>query len=572
MSASMQGPVEAALAAIAQESVPPGRTMAVTAAGRVLVVGPARHAVSAARALAQRSRVTVLVTDQSEASRVGRGDQAGPFPVHIGKPARLNGHFGAWGLTVRETGAELHADAVLDLSRGPALIPTPELRTGYVRCDPRNRAELEIALNAVADSDGEFQHPLYVETRSELCAHSRSRIQGCTRCLELCPPGALNPAGDHVSLDPYVCAGCGACTAACPTGALRFDWPNEETFLRGLRSGLRAWADASDVVPTVVFHGYGFGVDLLEAVAAQAGRLPGHVLPCLSGAVAGVSAEALWMTLAWGAGDIVCVADPARPDTHGPLAVQIEIANTITGALGYGTRVSQSVTGDPDELLPVLANAPDGRPWPVAEFLSLGERRAGGLQAMRHLCVHAPAKPETIPLPAGAPFGTVKVDPEACTLCLACVGACPTGALQDNPDVPQLGFQEDACIQCGLCSRTCPEQAISLQARFVPEAQAGARRVLQEEQPFACISCGQPFGVRQSIERTLERLAGHPMMTADPRLVRRVKMCADCRVVDQFRDPLGSQVNPRPRVRTTDDYRSGIGSPGRDASSDGKDE
>lgn len=568
----MQEPVEAALAAIAQESVPPGRTMTVEASGRVLVVGPARHAVFAARALADRRQVTVLLTDQSEHSQGGREDQAESFAVHIGKPAQLKGHFGAWRLTVRETGAELHADSVLDLSRNPALIPAPELRVGYVRCDPRNRAELETALDAVANCDGEFQHPLYVETRSELCAHSRSQIQGCTRCLDLCPPGALSPAGDHVSLDPHVCAGCGACTAACPTGALRFDQPNEESSLRGLQSGLRAWTDVSEVAPTVVFHGVGFGVDLLEAAAAPVGRLPLHVLPRLSGAVAGVSAETLWMALAWGAGHIVCVADPARSDTHGPLAVQLEIANTFTSALGYGARASQTVTGDPDELFSVLVNARDGRPWPVAEFLSLGERRDGGLQAMRHLGVHSPAKPETIPLPAAAPFGTVRVDPKACTLCLACVGACPTGALQDNPDAPQLSFQEDACIQCGLCRATCPEQAISLQSRFVLETPAGARKILHEEEPFACVSCGKPFGVRQSIERTMERLSAHPMMMAHPRLAQRIKMCADCRVVDEFRVPLGFQGKPRPRVRTTDDYRSGVGSSGRDASLDGNDE
>ena len=77
-----------------------------------------------------------------------------------------------------------------------------------------------------------------------------------------------------------------------------------------------------------------------------------------------------------------------------------------------------------------------------------------------------------MPLPAGAPFGRVVVDVAGCTLCLACVGACPTGALVDNPERPQLSFVEDACVQCGLCQSTCPESVIRLEPRlnFADEA------------------------------------------------------------------------------------------------------
>ena len=53
----------------------------------------------------------------------------------------------------------------------------------------------------------------------------------------------------------------------------------------------------------------------------------------------------------------------------------------------------------------------------------------------------APAPADVVPLPEGAPFGRVVVDTEGCTLCLACVGACPTGALLDHPDRPGLRYQ-----------------------------------------------------------------------------------------------------------------------------------
>ena len=559
MVTATRSPLDAALSAWAQQPVPPGRALEVRGRGRVLVMGRAADALPAARTLAADCTVTVLATDRPAAG-VGEPGET-PFPVVPDRPARLQGHFGAWTVTLRG-GRVLEADAVLDLTREPPMIRAPEHRAGYERCDPRRPRALAAAVQAVTDCEGAFEHPLYVDVRSEYCAHSRSAIQGCTRCLDLCPLGALAPAGDHVALDPLVCAGCGLCTAACPTGTLRYDLPAEEASLQRLQAALQAWHRSADDPPLVLLHGDGFGAELVAATRRQAGgTLPGW-LPLPLGAAAQVGADVLLMTLAWGAAYVVCVGHPARPDTHRPVEEQVAVVNAVTEALGFGVRAAHAATADPDALRATLQAVAGAADWPAATFLPLGERRAGALQAIRHLHGHAPGAPDTIVLPKDAPFGAVAVDPEACTLCLACVGACPTGALQADPDTPRLGFQEDACVQCGLCRATCPEHAVTLQPQVRPALGPGARRTLHEEPPFACVSCGKPFGVRQSIERTLERLAGHPMLAADPRLARRVKMCADCRVIDQFRDASVTDGRPRPRVRTTDDYRPGPSTPG----------
>ena len=566
MVTATRSPLDAALSAWAQQPVPPGRALEVRGQGRVLIMGAAADALPAGHALAAGNSVTVLATDGTAAGIEDAGEV--PFPVVTDRPASLRGHFGAWTVTLRG-GQVLEADAVLDLTRDPAVIQAPELRQGYERCDPRNPGALTTALRAVANCGGAFEHPLYVDVRSEYCAHARSRIQGCTRCLDLCPLGALAPAGDHVALDPLVCAGCGLCTAACPTGTLRYDLPAEEASLQRLQAALQAWNGSAGHAPFLLLHGDGFGAELVAATQQlEGGDLSGW-LPISFGVVSLTSADVLAMALAWGAAYVVCVSNPARPDTHRPIDDQIAIVNAITEALGFGARAAQVTTADPDALLAMLQTVEGTADWPVAEFLPLGERRAGALQAIRHLHAHAPSAPGTIVLPKNAPFGAVEVDPDACTLCLACVGACPTGALQADPDTPRLGFQEEACVQCGLCRATCPESAITLHPRLQPALGPGTRRTLHEEQPFACVSCGKPFGVRQSIERTLERLAGHPMLAADSRLARRVKMCADCRVIDQFRDASEGGERARPRVRTTDDYRPGPGAAEGDKSSGG---
>ena len=70
----------------------------------------------------------------------------------------------------------------------------------------------------------------------DLCAHSRSKIVGCHRCLDLCPTGAITPAGDHVAIDAQICAGCGQCAAVCPTGAAAYALPPADALMRKLRA------------------------------------------------------------------------------------------------------------------------------------------------------------------------------------------------------------------------------------------------------------------------------------------------------------------------------------------------
>jgi ferredoxin len=163
---------------------------------------------------------------------------------------------------------------------------------------------------------------------------------------------------------------------------------------------------------------------------------------------------------------------------------------------------------------------------------------------------------DVIALPAAAPFGTVEVNVEGCTLCLSCVSACPTGAMSADSERPMLKFTEDACVQCGLCAATCPEKVISLKPQLDFRAATASARVVKEEEPFHCISCGKPFGVKSTIERVTAKLEGkHWMFTGNAKRLDVLKMCEDCRVTvmaaESF-DPYGAPE--RPRMRTTEDY------------------
>ena len=108
---------------------------------------------------------------------------------------------------------------------------------------PTPAGVLEAVLRA-RDLVGSFEKPRYITFDDDLCAHARSRIVGCTRCLDLCPTGAIVPAGNHVSIDAHICAGCGQCAAACPTGAASYALPTVEALMRKLRAALTTYRSA----------------------------------------------------------------------------------------------------------------------------------------------------------------------------------------------------------------------------------------------------------------------------------------------------------------------------------------
>jgi formate hydrogenlyase subunit 6/NADH:ubiquinone oxidoreductase subunit I len=122
---------------------------------------------------------------------------------------------------------------------------------------------------------------------------------------------------------------------------------------------------------------------------------------------------------------------------------------------------------------------------------------------------------------------------------MACVGACPGKALQDgsNRELPEVFFIEGLCIQCGACTQTCPEDAISISPRMIFDREKRNRsRALNQDVPFGCISCGKPFASTSVIHKITDQLKDHYMFKTT-RALDRLKMCEDCRVVDIVQDP-----------------------------------
>src|SRR5207248_7701045 len=168
---------------------------------------------------------------------------------------------------------------LLDLSRGPPLFPAADLREGYLRADPADRAAVLAVVLRARDLVGSFDKPRYITFTADLCVHSRSHIVGCRRCLDLCPTSAISPTGDHVAIDEKICAGCGQCAAVCPTGAAGYALPPADALMRKLRLLLTAYREAGGANAVVLVHDGVHGTPLIDALARFGEGLPAHVLP-----------------------------------------------------------------------------------------------------------------------------------------------------------------------------------------------------------------------------------------------------------------------------------------------------
>jgi ferredoxin len=516
----------AALAALADLPAPePLDTVGYRSAGATLVIGARADALPWAERLAAALPVTVLLLDGEEDRAVRL------YPVFAARAIVLTGWLGAFDATWQAPGsAPEHArfDLVLDLGASPQ-IATHQPPHGYYAPGP-DEAARATAVDALVGMVGEFEKPKYFAYKERLCAHGRNRRSGCNACIDICSAGAIADAGDLIAVNPYLCAGCGACTTVCPTGALGYAYPSPAHTGQRIKAALHAYAQAGGSAPVLLVHGAEGAALLGQLIDA----VPGRVLPLGVHHTASTGIDIWLAALAWGAtGVAVLTTDAEAPQYAAALDAQMNIAQTIMTGLGYaGAHVQLLRVSGADELVRALRHAPHGDvPAKRAGFNVAADKRNTLDYALEHLLREAPQPVEEIVLPAGSPFGALDVDAATCSLCVACVGACPASALQDGLNLPQLRFIEKNCVQCGLCVDTCPEDAISLVPRLSFRATRKEPVVLNETQPFHCIRCQKPFGTVRMVESMLARLAGHPAFAGH---LDRMRMCGDCRVIDMM--------------------------------------
>ena len=572
--AAAAGPKAAALIAAAQEDMPPISLVTLESSGVALIYGRDEIAIEAAQRLADRLDITVLLTKPGDVTP----RRTNEFPVLKGTIRNARGHLGAFELAIDDyalplpssraklvfgpsrNGATSTCDLILDLSGGTPLFPAHELRPGYLRADPRDRAAVERAIAEAGGLVGTFDKPRFIQFEASLCAHSRSGITGCTRCLDLCPTGAITPDGNAVAIDANVCAGCGSCASVCPTGAASYSLPSADALMRRLRTLLQTYRKAGGSDAIVLFHDGEHGDDLIDALARFGAGLPANVLPLRVNEVTQLGPENIAAVFAYG-GSGVAMLTRAKPkhDIAG-LRRAVEMSDTIV----CGARLRRRPGADHR----------DRRSRPVARHARrLARRRrdakAGRLRAARRQARRARNHvPRTASRRARAGRCRAAAAGRAVRRRQSRMSKAARSAMPASPPARRMRCRTIPIAPCcalpkaSACNAGCanpPVPKMSSRWSRGSISRRGTRRsrVLKEEEPFLCIACGKPFGTKSSIDRVLAKLGEKHWMFqgANARRLDVIKMCADCRVeavVNEGFDPHGAPQ--RPPVMTTEDY------------------
>ncbi|HUH65646.1 MAG TPA: 4Fe-4S binding protein [Syntrophales bacterium] len=454
----------------------------------------------------------------------------------------ISGAFGGFSATVTSNGEErLLADGfdlILDLRPKPSFAGK-RLPAGYY-APGEDPADIASSLAEMPEMRGRFKKPRFTAFIRSRCLHGRSRTLDCRRCIDVCPSGAIHSEEGKILVNHYLCQGCSACVLVCPTDAMEQIHPPREELLNILEKRL-SLKDEGSPLPTAVVISDG-GITASEELPSARKAIDGPAVNLGVEEIGHVGMETMLFILSNGADRVVVACNSENDEgIRDAVAWQVYMARAILSGLGMEEdkcRLAVS-SGETEGVLKNDVIERDVYETPEADVASsVGQERRTLIREAAHLLADKSGNRRPwLPLPAGSCFGTVTIDSRTCTLCMACVSACPSGALAAGGDTPRIRFVESRCHQCGLCRETCPERAVQLVPRMMLDLkEVDAPVVLCEEEVFRCVKCGAAFATKRMVDRVTEKLKEH-WMYANERQQLRLKMCRACRT----RDALSSE-------------------------------
>ncbi|WP_419584960.1 4Fe-4S binding protein [Thiolapillus sp.] len=517
---TMTDPLQAAHDAVRQVVVQSTSCVSYRSEGKLLLIGSAEQVLEIMPRLTTLQITVLLCPSATTQQRRQLTATANVLSVQNPVDFKLAGHFGAFALHIADQ-EPLRFDLVLDLREQQAF-SQEVLPIGFYA--PRDDArKLQDCLGELPEMRGQFDKPKYFVLDNERCAHCRSGIIGCQRCLDACPAGAIQSRDGQISVDPYLCQGCGDCSSVCPAGAISYNYPNRQDALSRLFSMLRAFFVAGGSRPVILLH------DREQAPEMTASS---PVIPFQLESIAAAGMEVWLAALAHGAQAVWLLDHDQMPKkSRQTLNRQMHQAEQILAGMGYAGDLIRWMA--PSAVSYAQAG---GLQIPPATFAGVADKREVIRMAIAHLLQHAPRKTYVVDLDGDAAFGEVRVAGDKCTLCMACVSVCPEAALLSGSNLPQLKFIESQCIQCGICQSACPEHAITLHGRYrYNENAAKHPKILHQEEAVECIQCHKPFTTESMLRAVSARLGRHPLFQGENR--RRLRMCEQCRVEAMFGKP-----------------------------------
>ncbi|MEZ5826727.1 MAG: 4Fe-4S dicluster domain-containing protein [Geminicoccaceae bacterium] len=439
-----KAPKMAALLAAAAIEAPPPESLQVVSNGHCVVIGSGQPALDCAMTLADRLDVTLVLRGDADGIVL---PSAKGVDILVAGVTRLKGSLGAFRLELddatriapnsRDTlclePAEnrLACDIVFDLSNDMPLVIAPEKRSGYIQVDPDDPVRVHSAMLSLTELVGTFEKTRYIHLEPAACIHSRDGTTGCTLCLVNCPTSAIRPDGEHVSIDPMICAGCGSCSALCPTGAASYAAPATDVLVARLEELLGVYLDAGGLGPVLLVHEVDHGRELISALARYGDGLPANVLPFDAGELGRIGLDLMLSAFAIGAKRLIFLAATAKAGDLIALETGLTQATSILEGLGYGRdRLRLLVEDDPERLARDFDESRAGAECSMPRGAMSG---CSGKRERMWMAIDQLAAPDRTDMPVKrSPLcpDAVRSDRDRGERCaLACARTCPTGAL-----------------------------------------------------------------------------------------------------------------------------------------------
>lgn len=367
------------------------------------------------------------------------------------------------------------------------------------------------------------QFPDYIGAR---CLRRRFIRSGCDLCARECPAQAVYPGEGALRLDEQRCTGCLACTAVCPSEALlgrdsrpdqvrericggREKGPAVIGCERTLRTGrelllpclgllsreeLAVYAVLSGGLVLLVHSCHNCHTpDLPELLARRVEELADlwHGLNAYGPLNQQVDAHGERLAVApagQAATDPGGQPEPTLPPVQIPV---IELCRDRNSPLAAGAAPTATSAADsaatpspsPDRrdffraFKTVSLQAAAETWWAFKDEPRRQEEHWASSKHLPHrlqLLVSALGRVGREQRPLLLPLLTTVTVAESCTLCEACVGLCPSGALTSRENAggrPELFFAWQRCSGCGLCREFCPAKAVELRRPSLAEVQ-----------------------------------------------------------------------------------------------------
>ncbi|ACB85847.1 4Fe-4S dicluster domain-containing protein [Natranaerobius thermophilus] len=286
----------------------------------------------------------------------------------------------------------------------------------------------------------------------ERCISYKMRLMDCDKCSRKCPQNAIKVRKGKVLLSPEDCSGCGICAGACPTHAIKPENLNYHTKFKEIVQkeqpvlGCDMESDNVDVSFPCLFSLDG---EFLQSLVLKLGEQGGQQLSFYFGN---------------------CF-ECENFDMYPQFMKSLKKASTLINSLGLNFNFN-SITSKENlkpntyyysrrEILRVFREDTFKAVQDVTEDIIPRDRT--GLPESRRLLVAQLKKYQESDLPAKntLTLGGLKVVSQ-CTACGLCVKSCMNQALslQTGEYETELFHKPWRCFNCGICRNICPPKVL----------------------------------------------------------------------------------------------------------------